>query len=99
MGRPTAYVCQGSDCRERRTDRKKLRDALSDVAVEVPVKCQKICKGPVVGLTLDDEVVWFRSVRGKKQRKAVKALLRGEGLAPELARLRVRKRDGKLRSG
>jgi hypothetical protein len=62
--------------------------------VEVP--CQKICKGPVLGLEVKGKLQWFSKVRGKKKIKAVARLL-CTGKCPSLLRKRrVKKRAGKL---
>ena len=57
--------------------------------------CQKICKAPVVGLSLDGSVEWFAKVRGKSGRKALRRFLR-TGAGP-MRKLRSKKRSGKLR--
>ncbi|MCO4770519.1 MAG: hypothetical protein KDA24_10860 [Deltaproteobacteria bacterium] len=95
--KPRVYVCGGDDCRKRKTDRKKLRKALDAVAVEVSVKCQKVCKGPVVGLEVDGELQWFASVRGKKARGAVLKYVDTGKLGSDLKGRRHKKRTGKLR--
>ncbi len=94
---PTVYVCAGSDCRERKADARKLRGAIDGVATEVPVGCQKLCDGPVVGVEVDDTVQWFGAVRGKKARRALVGLLETGAVPPELKALRSKKRAGKLR--
>ena len=57
MPRPDAWICTGKDCRKATSPLKKLRAALSDHRVE-EVRCQKICKGPVVGVRIKGEVQW-----------------------------------------
>lgn len=97
MAKPRVYVCGGDDCRKRKRARKKLRKALDAVALEVPVKCQNVCKGPVVGLEVEGDLQWFASVRGKKARGAVLEYLERGKLGPELKDRRRKKRTGKLR--
>lgn len=93
----SVYICAGSDCRERKADLKRLRGAIADLVGEVPVGCQKLCEGPVVGLTVDGTIEWFRKVRGKKPRRALVELL-GTGAVPRaLEKRRSKKRSGKLR--
>jgi hypothetical protein len=67
------------------------------VCIEL-VRCQDICKGPVVGLEVDGDLRWFRRLRGKKARRSLAKLVRraGRGPVPERLRpLRVAERDGR----
>lgn len=69
----------------------------ADVEV-VPVDCQKICDGPVVGIPVGGRLEWFAEVDSKKSRLGLVTLLdTGELLRP-LAKRRVEKRSGRLRS-
>ena len=92
----TAYLCQGKDCRKRAKDNDALRELLEDAGLSCEqVRCQKICKAPVVGLIIDGSVQWFGKVRGKAGRKALHRFLRtGDG---PLRKLRSKKRSGKVR--
>lgn len=92
----TAYLCEGKDCRKRDKDSDALREILEEAGLRCErVRCQKICKAPVVGLTIDGSVQWFAKVRGKSGRKAMRRFLRsGDG---PLRKLRNKKRSGKLR--
>ena len=92
----TAYLCAGKDCRKRSSDTARLRALLQDAGLTCEaVRCQKICTGPVVGLTIDGSVEWFAKVRGKPGRKALRRFLKsGDG---PLRKLRKKKRSGKLR--
>jgi hypothetical protein len=92
------YVCAGDDCRKRKSDRKKLRGAVAEVATVVPVRCQKVCKGPVVGLEVDGTMQWFGKVRGKAARNALAVLVQTGDIPPELRPHRTKKRRGKLRT-
>ena len=92
----TAYLCEGKDCRKRSPETAALRELLEDAGLSCElVRCQKICKAPVVGLTINGTVQWFGKVRGKSGRKALRRFLRtGDG---PLRKLRSKKRSGKLR--
>jgi len=100
MGRDATkvYVCAGKDCRKRKVDRKKLRSAVAEVATEVRVGCQKVCKGPVVGVEVNGSVEWFAKVRGKKARRALVEFVDSGVLPRELKSRRDKKRSGKLRT-
>ena len=91
-----AYLCAGKDCRKHAGDSARLQALLEDAGHTCEaVRCQKICTGPVVGLTVDGSIEWFAKVRGKKGRKALRRFLEsGDG---PLRKLRKKKRSGKLR--
>ena len=92
----TAYLCTGKDCRKRAGDTEALRELLEEAGLQCEtVRCQKLCKGAVVGLTVDGTLQWFGKLRGKEGRKALRRFLRkGDG---PLWKLRDKKRAGKLR--
>lgn len=92
----TAYLCFGKDCRKRSDDTVKLEALLEGEGFACErVGCQKICKGPVVGLTVDGTLEWFAKVRGKAGREALRRFVeRGGG---PLRKHRKKKRSGKLR--
>lgn len=92
------YVCAGKDCRKHKADRKKLRRAVARVGTEVPVRCQKICKGPVLGLRVGGTVQWFGKVRGGRIRRALLTFLETGVLPRELSERVQTKRRGKLRT-
>lgn len=92
----TAYVCFGKDCRKRASDTEKLEGVLEDAGFACQrVRCQKICKGPVVGFEVDGTLEWFAKVRGRSGRDALARFVeRGDG---PLRKLRKKKRSGRLR--
>jgi hypothetical protein len=94
---PTCYLCTGKSC-SRRPDFAELRRQLAEVSEVRPVRCQSICKGPVVGVEVHGRLEWFARVRKPKARKAMKRFVRAGGPIPERLRSsRVRKRSGRLR--
>ena len=52
------FVCNGPDCRKHKAERKKLVALAREYGVELTVGCQKICKGPVVGIAVEAELGW-----------------------------------------
>ena len=94
--KPKLLVCRGKCCVKRGAYAKLLAD-VADVADVQLVRCQKICKGPVVGTEIGGELERFRRVRGPKSRRAVVRLLRDGKLQRRLLRRRVRGRSGQLR--
>lgn len=91
------YVCNGSSCKKHKRKNKAIREALEGDAVIESVGCQKICKGPVVGLVVDGTLQWFRKVNAKGNLEALRKVVRGKRLPKSLAQKRVKKRKGKLR--
>lgn len=98
MAKPVVYVCNGSDCRDRKRRRKALVDELEGVATIRETRCQKVCKGTVVGTEVHGTLEWFKRVDGRKERQALGELLREGELPRRLARRRVKDRRGKLRT-
>lgn len=94
------HVCVGSDCRgDRPGAHKKLRAALRDAGVPfMPVKCQKVCKGPVVGVRTDGALHWLRDLSGGDLREDLLRLVRRGKWSKALEKRRVKKRKDKLRS-
>ena len=76
----------------------KLREDLSERVEVCEVRCQKICKGPVVGLELDGRIEWFSKMKSKSMRKHFVALVKSGELHASLASRRSRKRAGRFRS-
>ncbi len=92
------FVCNGPDCRKHKAERKKLVAIAREGGVELSVGCQKICKGPAVGVAVDGELAWFGKLRTKRDRKGLKKLLETGEVSNDLEARRVTKRAGKLRS-
>ncbi len=99
MPDPRVYVCEKRGC-GKKADRRALLAELDGVAEVVPVRCQSVCDGPVAGLVVAGRLQWFERVRKRKARAGVVALLEGRrvSLPGALAKRRVPKRAGKLRS-
>ena len=96
MNVTSVYVCEGKDCRKR-WQKEKLSKVLDDLGVDSKsVKCQKICKGPVVGFKLKNQVEWFSKLRGKEGCKALRQALK-ENQPKKIWTHREKKRSGKLR--
>ena len=92
-----AYVCYGSDCTASKQALRQLERALESVAEVKPVKCQKICRGPVVGVEVEGTLEWFRRVDKDKPRRRLVTLLETGSLKKSLAKRRVPGRSGKKR--
>ena len=60
------------------------------------MRCQDICKGPVLGVEVKGKVRWYATLRTKERRAQVLALLR-TGKPGELGEREVEKRRGKRR--
>lgn len=98
MSRPTVFVCRGSSCRRRSKPCETLRDCLAPVADVADVRCQRVCDGPVVGVSIDGSLEWFRRMDSEKARRHLVDLLAGRGsLRRSLRKRHVKKRSGCLR--
>ncbi len=97
MGKPRVYVCTGGSCRKPRKGFRKLLMALEDEARVERVKCQKICDGPVAGLSVRGCIVWFGELDSRKRRDALLELIQTGRLPRCLKKRRAPKRSGKLR--
>jgi hypothetical protein len=97
MVRPTVFLCRGDTCsREKGFD--ALRERLGPVADISEVRCQRICRGPVVGAAINGSLEWFERVRSEKVQGQLVDLVAGSGkLRKSLAKRRVDKRSGRLR--
>ena len=76
---------------------RKLVEAVGDDAKVVSVRCQKICKGPVIGLRSEGTLEWFSRVHGKELRDAVIRSLRKGRMVKALKAHREKKRAGRCR--
>jgi hypothetical protein len=97
MTLPKVLVCRAKHCTERAAAGAALLRQLDGVARVQPVRCQKICKGPVVGVCLDGRWEWFRRIRGPKSRQALLKLVTDSQLGQRLERRRARGHSGKRR--
>jgi hypothetical protein len=91
---PTVAVCR--KCKGGRRLAELLEDE-TDACVD-QVKCQSICKGPVVGIEVEGQMEWFRKVRGAKTTAALLRLVRRHGrgsVATRLERHRLPNRSGR----
>ena len=90
------YVCRGKDCKKH-SDTRKIGALLDSESISwVRVRCQKICKAPVVGISHDGSMEWYAKLRGKEGRQRLLKLLR-DRKAKQLKGHRIKKRSGKLR--
>lgn len=95
MAKPVIYVCQGKHCSRACAHGALLRSLckVSDVRL---VRCQKICRGSVVGTELSGRLQWFERVDSPKICVAMKNIVVA-GSKKHLGRLK--KRRLKERSG
>ena len=91
------YICGGSRCRKHSAEIKDLHRALKRSASVKRVKCQKICKGPVVGLRVSGELQWFRKCKSQSDVVDLVDLVQGGRPSKKLREKRVDKRAKKLR--
>lgn len=94
---PVVRICAGADCQKKGKAHARLIELLEARARVQPVRCQKVCEGPVVGLEIDGALEWFDKVKGKAARAALVRLLDEGELGEPLKTRRVKKRSGCLR--
>lgn len=97
MGKPRVYLCKGSSCRKKRKAVRRLSSALEGVARVEPVKCQKICDGPVAGVVVDGTLQWFEELTSRKRADAFLSAVRTGEVPAKLKKRCAAKRRGKLR--
>ena len=93
--RPTVYVCRkckGHDCVT------EFLDEMTDARVEL-VRCQKVCDGALVGLTVKGQLEWFAKVAKPKPLVAIASIVAGrrdgKALPKRLAKRQVPKLSGR----
>lgn len=94
---PAFFLCNGSECRKKRKSQKSLRALLGKEGQVCEVSCQKICKGPVVGVEIDGRLEWFSKMTGQDQESLVHLLRHGDMKKRLRARM-DKKRRGKMRT-
>ena len=98
MSRSKLLLCKGSSCRKALARDARLEKMVAALDVDVSrVGCQKICKGPVVGVRIDGSWEWFARVDTGKAVEALGDLVAEGRLRKRLAKRHVRKRSGRLR--
>lgn len=82
---PCVLLCAGKSCRKAKGF-EELRNSLEVLTKVNKVKCVDVCDGPVVGVRLPGETVWFERMRSEKVRAAVTALLANSAKVPKKLR-------------
>jgi len=96
--RSVVYVCVGKDCRGEKRRHKALLNALDGKAEVREVGCQKICDGPVCGLSVSGKLTWFEEIDSNKVLGALLKVVEGGQLGKALKKRQVKSRRGKLRA-
>lgn len=83
---PAVALCTGKDCR-RRSEFRKVRDALAEHCTILELKCVGICSGPVVvAHPASDTPLVVSKLRSKKQRQQLLRVITEDSAPPaELA--------------
>lgn len=98
MAKRTLLLCNGSHCRKALRKDDRLARCLARLPVEtIPVRCQKICRSPVVGVEIDGAWQWFERMDSRKAQKALAELLLDDRLPRPLRKRRNAKRAGQRR--
>ena len=91
------FLCTGSDCIKNKKRFKTLKQTISSEANVQTVKCQKICDGPVAGVSVDGTLQWFEELDSRKRTDAFLSVVRTGEVPAKLKKRCVAKRKGKLR--
>ncbi len=99
MTRPRLLLCHGSHCRKALARDGRLERTVARLPVDVRrVGCQKVCRGPVVGIAVGGEWEWFERMDSKKALRALVGWVEDGTVAKPLRKRRDKKRSGKRRS-
>ena len=82
---PCVLLCAGKSCRKAKGF-DELRGSLELLTTVKKVKCVDVCAGPVIGVRLPGETVWFERMRSPKVHAAVTALLANGAKVPKKLR-------------
>jgi hypothetical protein len=91
VARPKIRICDGKACRKLSGRAGKLQESVNGHCRVGTIKCQDICKGPVVVVQRAGERYWFSGMQGKRNRMALVAFLDTGKLSKRLRR-RLKKR-------
>ena len=97
MSPPQIYICRGSSCRKADLGKAELQKKLSSDVQLQAVKCQKICKAPVLGVEHDGELHWFKRMDSKKALAGLDELLQRGKMKKSLRKRLSNKRMGRMR--
>ena len=92
-------LCRGSDCRKRKKSFARLQAVIPQDAVGPDIKCQDVCKGPVVVVEVGRERYLFARMRGKRLRRDLLVLLQGGKPSKALKSALVKKKRLKKKAG
>jgi (2Fe-2S) ferredoxin len=90
---PKIHLCDGKKCAAK-GGHHALHEALEPIARIHAMRCQGICRGPVVALKVDGVMEWFERVNKTKARQRLVELLRTGAMSKTLAKRRLAKRSG-----
>lgn len=99
MAKREILLCTGSHCRKALRKHGQLEGVLERLPVAVTrVGCQKVCRGPLVGITIEGQLEWFERMRTRKAAEALALLVEHGELAKRLEKRRNASRSGRRRS-
>lgn len=85
-------ICRGKDCKKHRKPLRRIADEVSEMCSTGTIKCQDICKGPVLVLDHGEHRYWFKKMKGKDIRHSFRVWLAGEPMSPRLESRLVKRR-------
>jgi len=85
-------VCRGRDCVKRRGSYNALLASLNGHHKVEPIKCQDICKGPVVLIRKKKHKFWFKRLRSDELLSDLKTFIEEGAMSPALVRVLAKKK-------
>ena len=85
-------VCRGRDCRKRDVPHQALLDSLAEYQSAEQIKCQDICKGPVVLVRRGKHKFWFKRLIGEDLLADFRAFIEEGSMTADLVRVLAKKK-------
>ena len=85
-------VCRGRDCRKRTVPYQALVDSVAEYHSPEPIKCQDICKGPVVLVRRGKNKFWFKRLIGDDLLSDFRAFVEQGSMTADLVQVLAKKK-------
>ena len=89
------HICRGKDCRKHRRRLVLAAEHVSDLCETGTVKCQDVCKGPVLVVHHGEHRHVFKKMKGSSIRAELRSWLMGAPMSDDLQRRLVKRKRRK----
>ena len=86
------HICRGKDCRKHRRRLVRAAEYVSDLCETGTVKCQDVCKGPVLVVHHGEHRHVFKKMKGSSIRSELREWLMGSPMSDGLQRRLVKRK-------